>query len=442
MDNGWEGLAVGRANVVAVAFPRATHASREALPGPPPAPFPQALPASLGWRMAVLPFRAVGDAAAQGIALGVAEEVSAALARFPAPRLVATATFWAGDGPVADAVDRCRAYQVDYAIDGTVQVAGDEVRVSVALVDVVLGSEVLWAKRFSGGVADLFRMQDRIAAEIVAQVDPEAFEGRWDASAPGGTRVAAAHHQVLRAIEAMYGTDRGKFMQARALLEHAVELDAQYAAAHAWLAYWGVMAAGQGWVESPRDVTASAGASAGRAVALDPSDARAIAVAGHVKAYLEHDVPAALALHAQAIELNRNLPIAWTLSSWSKLYSGCHSTAVSHAGTALSLSPADPHMWLTEHALMTARFFLRELDEAWCLASAVLGKKPGNLSALNVLLAILGHAGRRKEAAQCLAELQAINPTATVASIVARPPLQKADRDFYADCLRRAGVPD
>ena len=44
----------------------------------------------LGWRMAVLPFRSVGTPISDGIALGMAEEVSAALSRFRAPRLIAT----------------------------------------------------------------------------------------------------------------------------------------------------------------------------------------------------------------------------------------------------------------------------------------------------------------------------------------------------------------
>ena len=40
----------------------------------------------LGWRMAVLPFRSLGAPLGRGIALGMAEEVSAALGRFRAPR--------------------------------------------------------------------------------------------------------------------------------------------------------------------------------------------------------------------------------------------------------------------------------------------------------------------------------------------------------------------
>ena len=53
-------------------------------------------------------------------------------------------------------------------------------------------------------------------------------------------------------------------MRARELLARAIELDPDYAAAHAWMAYWSIMAVGQGWVEDPRDVTSLAGASAER----------------------------------------------------------------------------------------------------------------------------------------------------------------------------------
>ena len=63
------------------------------------------------------------------------------------------------------------------------------------------------------------------------------------------------------------------------------------------------------------------------------------------------------------------------------------------------------------------------------------------MSALNVQLAILGHMGRYGEAAQRLTELQTINPAITASSIAARPPLQKGDREYYAEGLRRAGVP-
>jgi tetratricopeptide (TPR) repeat protein len=194
-------------------------------------------------------------------------------------------------------------------------------------------------------------------------------------------------------------------------------------------------------VQNPRDVTTLAGSSAERAVALDPLDARALAVAGQVKAYLLHDVPSALRLHARAVELNPNLPIAWTLSACSKIYNGEHATAIEHAMMSQSLSPRDPHIFFVEHQLMTANFFSRHLEEADMLAETVLERNPGHASALNVRLAILGHRGRKEEARHCLDLLLAIDPHISVNKIVSRAPLQPEDRAYYIVGLERAGVP-
>ncbi len=391
--------------------------------------------------MAVLPFRNLGALAGHGIALGMAEEVSAALSRYRVPRLIATATFWDGKGPAADAWERCRIFQLDYVVDGTLQVIDDRIRVAVTLLDVVLDFEVVWCGHFEGALDDLFSLQDRIAFETIVQVDP-ALSGRgWELGAPARTAIAAAHHSVLAAINGIFRLDRPKFMHARDLLLRAIELDPEYAAAHAWMAYWSIMAVGQGWVENARNVTTLAGVSAERALLLNPLDVRAVAIAGHVKGYLLHDVRSALTLHAKAIELGPNLSIVWTLSSWSKIYNGEHAVAVRHAMMSQSLSPRDPHIFFAEHALMTAHFFQRQLDEAEMLAEIVLERNPGHVSALNVRLSILGHMGRKDEAAQCLAMLRINEPGITIAKIVARPPLRPEDQEFYINGLKRAGVP-
>jgi TolB-like protein len=391
--------------------------------------------------MAVLPFRSVGEPVGRGIALGMAEEVSAALARFRAPRLIATATFWDGAGLADDAVSRCRTYQLDYVIEGTIQVVDERVHVDVTLSDVVLDFEVVWSGRFDGYLSDLFSLQHKIAFDMVTQVDPEIFQLGPVSEPAVRTEVAAAHQSLLAAIEGIFRLDRVNFMHARTLLTRAIELDPNYAAAHGWLAYWSIMAVGQGWVEKPRDVTELAGTAAERAVILDPFDARAVAIAGHVKGYLLHDVPSALHLHARAIELNPNLPIAWTLSSWSKIYNGEHVTAIRHAMTSRSLSPRDPHIFFVEHALTTAHFFHHDLEEAEALAELVLARNPGHASALYIRLAILGHLGRKEEAAPSLEALREIDPNVTVEKIVPRAPLRPEDRAFYTEGLERGGVP-
>lgn len=395
----------------------------------------------LGWRLAVLPFRSRGLSAGPGIALGMAEEISAALARFGVPRLVATATFWDGIGPAPDARSICRTHQLDYVIDGTIQTEGNEISVEVSLLDVVLDFDVVWHGQFGGTLDNLFSLQHRIAFQTVRHVDPDMSHSNAEAIVPIRTEIAEAHQCVLTAIQGIFRLDRHTFVQARDYLLRAIDLDHEYAAAHAWLAYWSLIAAGYGWVENPRAVMELAGTAAARAIQLDPFDARAVAIAGHVRAYLFHDVPHALELVTRAIELNPNLPIAWTMSSWSRIYNGEHVVAVRHAMMARSLSPRDPHIWLAEHSFATAQLFNRNLEEADALAAVVLERNPDHVSALNSRLAILGHLGHTNEASHCLAILRTFNPQVTVAQIASRMPLKPADKGFYMEGLERAGVP-
>jgi TolB-like protein len=395
----------------------------------------------LGWRMAVLPFRSAGAPMGYAMSLGMAEEISAALSRFRSPRLIAPATFWDGAGPAADALARCRMYQLDYVLDGTIEVVGQHIRLAVSLLDVVLDFEVIWSGRLSGRLDDLFALQDQTDSETIAQLDPDLFVRGSAFEAPSKTNVPAAHHALLVAIQGIFRLDQPKFMRARELLIRAIELDAEYAAPHAWLAYWSIMAIGQGWASDPRQTIEMAGKSAERALQLDPLDARAVSIAGHVQSYMFHDVPAGLELHARALELNPNLPIVWTLSSCSRMYNGDHATASRHAAMAQRLSPRDPHIFFVEHVATCAYFFQRNLEQAEQLGDVVLTRNPRHVSALYLQLAIVGHLDHEREASECLALLQSIDPNVSVESIIARSRLQPNDRDYFADGLRRAGVP-
>ena len=395
---------------------------------------------SQGWRITVLPFRCLGIPVESGLSLGMAEEVSAALAKFRMPRLIATGSFWENGAPVADALDRCRAFNLEYAISGTVQVSGPRVRVTVSLLDVSMNFEVIWASRFDGTMDDLFTFQERIAAQTVAQIDPELLTRRPYRHGPNTVPDSAAHQALLAGIQGIYRPDKARFFLARDELEKAIALGGSYAAPYAWLAYWYIIGMAYGWIDDPRGAAIQAGAAADQAVILDPLDARGLTIAGHVKAYLEHDIRRASTLHERAIALNPNLPVAWGLSSWSKIYSGDHQTAFDQALTAESLSPTDPHIFTVEHAAMTAKFFLGDMETADLYAASSLDRRPRHATALKVRLAIFGYLDRLQDAAACAHTLEALGLELTVDAIIARPPLREKDRMFYAEGLRRAGI--
>ena len=90
----------------------------------------------------------------------------------------------------------------------------------------------------------------------------------------------------------------------------------------------------QGWADDPKAVMRDAGELAERAIMLDPFDARALTIAGHVRAFLHRRLREAAALHERALSLNPNLAMAWALSAATHAYHGRHRRSRSGATTA------------------------------------------------------------------------------------------------------------
>ena len=65
-----------------------------------------------------------------------------------------------------------RELNVRYVLEGSVQRAGNRLRVNVQLIDAETGNH-LWAERFDKPVADLFDMQDEIVARLANTLNAE-----------------------------------------------------------------------------------------------------------------------------------------------------------------------------------------------------------------------------------------------------------------------------
>ena len=180
-----------------------------------------------------------------------------------------------------------------------------------------------------------------------------------------------------------------------------------------------------------------------RAITLDPADARALAIAGHVRAYLHHNLEEAMELHERALELNPNLPIAWALSGLAHTYAGLHEEAIRRIHRARELSPHDPHGFFFDMALMMPHLLRGDFETVVELGRRALALNPALTSTYKGMLSALGHLGRTAEAAAMRPQLLALDPSIQIRNTVARTPLTRAeDRALYAEGLRKAGLPE
>ena len=184
-----------------------------------------------GDSIAVLPFKNVGGDPGQAyLSDGLTDDVRSALTRNPALHVLAATSSNTARDHVEDAVTIAARLGVAYLLEGTVQRAGDVVRIATTLTNGRTGFNE-WSASVERKLTDIFALQGEIAATVASAMSVrEAVR----TPPPGGTRNARAYEDYLRG-KALYNLDKNDDTdrQARALFENAIAADPGFALAHA-----------------------------------------------------------------------------------------------------------------------------------------------------------------------------------------------------------------
>ncbi len=397
-----------------------------------------------GAKVGVLPLVLVGTADGEShLAVGLAEEITSALARFRWMFLVSSSSLAQFTHTTREEGALRRTFGLDYLLDGSVQRAGARLRIALRLVDLRDGNQVVWARRFDREAEDVLTAQDEIAAAVVAQIDPQILLIESSRAAHRPPQDATAYDLMLRSLPLIMRLERQQFMEAGELLSRAIELEPNYAATHAWKAQWGVFLVGQGWAEDTDAALTQAAADAERAISLDPQDGKAFAIAGHVNAVLHHRLRDAVALHERALDLNPNLVMAWALSGAAYLYLGECEEGERRLNRYKQLAPMDPHAFLFDTGFILAALMRRDHERAVSLGRSVSRLNPLFSEAYKPYLSALGHLGRAQEIAEVRGRLLAVEPGFTVARFNRGAPFEnEADRAHVIAGLRLSGIPE
>ncbi len=186
--------------------------------------------------VAILPFTDLSEARDQDYFCdGLAEEILNALAAISGMRVASrTSSFRFRDGGT-DARDIGRALNVAAIMEGSVRKAGEHVRVTAQLIDAGNGYH-LWSENFDRDLEDIFAIQEEIARSVaralrVSLKTPEVLDiGR---NAPSNVR---AYEFYLRGRQMQALKSTVTWHSAPEMFRRAIELDPDYAQAHAGLA--------------------------------------------------------------------------------------------------------------------------------------------------------------------------------------------------------------
>jgi tetratricopeptide (TPR) repeat protein len=236
---------------------------------------------------------------------------------------------------------------------------------------------------------------------VAGIVEPSLRRAELERSRRKRSSVVDAYDCYLRALPLAAAQMPEPASRAIQLLDRALQLDPDEAAAHALIAWCHELCfARGGFVEAHKSAALR---HAGTVLASDTDDGTTLATAGFVTSLLTEDHDAALAAIDRGLAINPSSATVLYLGAQAHALAGDRDKAVSLADRALWLSPSDPlafqaHMALGEAALLDER----HADAAACFARAARAK-PNFSSAYifqAIAMALAGHTAQGRSRAR------------------------------------------
>ena len=387
--------------------------------------------------IAVLPFENLsGDASQNYLALGLADQLVTTLGYVPWFFVSAQSASFASEISGAPKAEIGRRLGVRYLLDGALQKAGTQLKISVHLTATSNGRQI-WSKAFQGDLENLFELQDNLAETVIGEIEPRLrqIEVRRSQAKHGNL---SAYDFYLRALPHIRGMTRTEFDSGLSYLKKAIERNPDYAAAHGLIAWLMTLRVPQG--QSQELETGIYHAE--QALQRGQFDAEALSTGGYALGFLKWDPDLGLQHLWESLSLNPNSARAHDFTGWMLLYAGKATEAMEHFDHSLELSPIDDFAFRALTGKAFALLFLEQPQRAVSHAKRALAANIHFTVCHRVLAAALVQSGSLAEAREVIADLLAHHPSLTVSRYAEETrfvyPSYKA---MLLNGLRRAGLP-
>ena len=262
--------------------------------------------------------------------------------------------------------DIARQLKVDAILEGTIRIMPPDradaspeqrrVRLNARLILAGTDSQ-LWSRTIERVMTDVLSLQSELAEVVAGEMHLPTRQPRPQAT---GSPVAAAQAAYLDGRSNLVNAARDSLMKARASLERATALDANFARAHAALAVCYLWLGWVGALPGPQ-VETLALASTNRAMALDPNLAEAHLALASVQLFYQWNWAAAGTSYKRALSLNPSYTFARRDYAWYLAAQGRGDQALQEARTAETLDPLSAD---ARAAVAMMLFFDRQYDAA------------------------------------------------------------------------------
>ncbi|MBR0831467.1 winged helix-turn-helix domain-containing protein [Bradyrhizobium manausense] len=391
--------------------------------------------------IAVMPFDNISDDPENDyFSYGLTEDVIRLLARNRWLSVISRHSTIAFRGRTTDAREISQQLGVKYVLRGSVRKNRDAVRITAELVRAADGQQ-LWSDKYDLQLEYIFDIQDEMARQIAATIEPELSKVEQQLAARKAPESLSAWDCYQRGLWHFWRFTTPGFDSAESYFKRAIAEDPHFARGHGALSYVNLQRA---FLDDPNDRPArleTALRQAREAVALDDLDCFCQCVLGRALC-LTHQNDEALAALDVALELNPSFAQAYFAQGFNLLWYGRETEAETLIDRATVLSPRDNHLWSFHHVRAWTHFSLSEYDIAAEFARRATRQSNATYQAFAALTASLGILGDKTEAKAAAAELLRRKPNYNTE--IARNELFFCnDTDFidrFLEGLRLAGI--
>ena len=363
-----------------------------------------------GTTLALLPFDVFSDdVTLEYFADGMVEDLTTILARVPSLTVISRSSTFSYKGKNPSVAQVRDDLGVSHLIEGSVRPLGNKARINVQLIDTTDGGHV-WAERFDRPFDELFKLPDDIIRSISRVLEPQLVR----VSYIRGQRLSPEEDAVLafnqaNGLLAIKGWHEDSFTEAAALLDRCIEIEPEFARAHAFLSLvWGL---GQrvGFIQDREKAVAESMAAAERALALDDIDSMVLGFAGCALADIGEQQRGIPVLE-KALEQDPSNAQAWAALGAAKLADKNPADAIDDLRQGIKLSPLDNRLAIWMNFLAVAYLYSGNTDAALEQANLACRQDTRNFMTRVSQAAILLAAKRMDDAGAAMAEAYKIRP--------------------------------
>jgi adenylate cyclase len=342
--------------------------------------------------IAVLPFNNLSDDPKQEYFTdGMTDELITNLSKISGFLVISRNSSFVYKGKTVPIKQVANELKVKYVLEGSIQRAGDRVRIRAQLIDGTTDHHI-WAESYDAVIENIFDLQDKITKNIASVLEVKLTTKEQNRLAAKETANIQAYDAFVKGWEHLLRETPDELEQAISLFEEAIELDPMYSRAQAALA-WAYLSSSlrfkwQDFIEPHNRLRLMARKHLELAMRNPTSTAHLVAskMALFRRQYEESITQAELALAFDTNDPESNLNMALVLMATGKPEEG-----LEFVNKTIQLDPRN--MGAPLAAAGMAYFILGDLQKAATMTERAIDHNPtiaGRYESLSAIYALLG----------------------------------------------------